>query len=383
MQYDVPRLAAGPRTMKGMEPGAQSPMKESEDAQSPQDPGADTAAASDGLRVLGTAYKLAKLMLGIGGLLFGAHVGLRHDSEVTLPPSTVTLQAARAAFSTRLTKPELPRRGAAPDPPPPFQPVRYPAAPGPLVGYLTADPGDGKRHPAVLWAHGGFAGIGEGLWGSTPMQRGASVRVLKEAGLVVFCPAFRGENDNPGRFELFYGELDDLLAARDFLAAQPFVAPERIYLIGDGISGGTLALLAAVASDRFRAAIALGGAAELGRIVSQESSSELIPFDPSAAQESYLRSPLHFAAFIKQPTFYFGPGDSFFRWDVRQMKIRTVERSVPFDAFFIEGVTADELYPRVVALLASKIPDDLGPQTDLKFSATDLATLSPASKSMR
>ena len=111
---------------------------------------------------------------------------------------------------------------------------------------------------------------------------------------MVFCPAFRGENDNPGRFELLYGELDDLLAARDFLAAQPFVAPERIYLIGDGISGGTLVLLAAVASDRFRAAMALGGAAELGRIVSQESSSELVPFDASALQRelSALAAPL-------------------------------------------------------------------------------------------
>ena len=65
------------------------------------------------------------------------------------------------------------------------------------------------------------------------------------------------------------------------------------------------------------------------------------------------------------------------------MKIRAVERSVPFDAFFVEGVPAAELYPRVLALLATKIPDDLGPQTDLKFSASDLATLSSTSKSTR
>lgn len=369
--------------MNGMDSDAQPSTQEAEDAQSPQHPGADTGAASPPKEDVWSTFRLFRVLLVVGGILLGTRAAWRGASEVTLAPSTVALQTARAAFSTRLTKPELPRTGAAPDPPPPFQRVHYPAAAGSLVGYLTADPGDGKRHPAVLWAHGGFQGIGEGLWGSTPVQRGASVRVLQEAGLVVFCPAFRGENDNPGRFELLYGELDDLLAARDFLAAQPFVAPERIYLIGDGISGGTLVLLAAVASDRFRAAMALGGAAELGRIVSQESSSELVPFDASALQESYLRSPLHFAAFIKQPTFYFGPGDSFFRWDVRQMKIRAVERSVPFDAFFVEGVPAAELYPRVLALLATKIPDDLGPQTDLKFSASDLATLSSTSKSTR
>ncbi|HNN90920.1 MAG TPA: prolyl oligopeptidase family serine peptidase [Pseudomonadota bacterium] len=343
----------------------------------------DKEAVRHGLKQLASSYKVAKLMLWLSGIVFGARTLWRSTPEVTLPPSTLTLQTARAAFSTRLTKPEIPRSGAAPKPPAPFQPVRYPAKPGSLAGYLTADPGDGKRHPAVLWAHSGFQGIGEGLWGSTLMQRKASVRVLHEAGLVVFCPAFRGENDNPGRSELFYGELDDLLAARDFLAAQPFVSPERIYLIGNGISGGTLTLLAAVASDRFRSAIALGGAAELGRVVSEESSSALVPFDPSVVQESYLRSPLYFADFIKRPTFYFGPGDSFFRWDVRQMKIRAMERNVPFDAFFVEGVTEDELYPRVLALLARKIPADLGPQTDLKFSASDLATLSSTSKSTR
>ena len=65
-------------------------------------------------------------------------------------------------------------------------------------------------------------------------------------------PSLRGGNDNPGTKEGFLGEVNDVLAATDFLAKQPYVDPARIYLGGHS-TGGTLALLVGECSDRSRA----------------------------------------------------------------------------------------------------------------------------------
>ena len=40
-------------------------------------------------------------------------------------------------------------------------------------------------------------------------------------------PSLRGGNQNPGVKEGFFGEVDDLLAAANFLAKQGFVDPNR------------------------------------------------------------------------------------------------------------------------------------------------------------
>ncbi len=50
-----------------------------------------------------------------------------------------------------------------------------------------------------------------------------------------------GENDNPGQFELFYGEVDDAVAAIDYLRSVPYVDPSRIYLAGHS-TGGSITL---------------------------------------------------------------------------------------------------------------------------------------------
>lgn len=71
-------------------------------------------------------------------------------------------------------------------------------------------------------------------------------------------PSFHAENDNPGQYEIFYGELEDLESARAWLAQQPYVDPNRIYLVGHS-TGGTRALLASELSAKYRAAFFLGG----------------------------------------------------------------------------------------------------------------------------
>ena len=70
-------------------------------------------------------------------------------------PKPGSLSAARKGFQTKL----IPR----PQKPEPietaparvFRTVSYPAASGRLGAYLTPDPADGKRHPAILWITGG------------------------------------------------------------------------------------------------------------------------------------------------------------------------------------------------------------------------------------
>jgi dipeptidyl aminopeptidase/acylaminoacyl peptidase len=69
------------------------------------------------------------------------------------------------------------------------------------------------------------------------------------------------------QFSLGYYEVEDVLAARDYLIARPDVDPARISLHGFSSAGAT-ALMTAERSDDFRAVSAMGGyhdyAAELG-----------------------------------------------------------------------------------------------------------------------
>ena len=112
-------------------------------------------------------------------------------------------------------------------------------------------------------------------------------------------PTLRGGNDNPGFREGFYGEVDDVWAAFDFLVTQPFVDPRRIYLGGHS-TGGTLVLLAAASSDRFRGVFAFGPAG-----VVTDHSPEYLPFDAKDPHEVDLRSPINFLNSIRPAAFVF------------------------------------------------------------------------------
>jgi dipeptidyl aminopeptidase/acylaminoacyl peptidase len=173
------------------------------------------------------------------------------------------LAAARAKFRSKIVADTLAQSGPASlSPPPIFQTIHYNAPVGPCVAYITPNPSDGKKHPAVLWAHGGYGGIDSYFWTDQPATNDQSARAFREAGLILMIPSWRGENDNPGKFEMFYGEVDDLFAARNYLAGLPYIDPRRIYLAGHS-TGGTLALLAAESGNGFRATFSLGGVADL------------------------------------------------------------------------------------------------------------------------
>ena len=83
--------------------------------------------------------------------------------------------------------------------------------------------GESEKRPAVLFLHGGWA-FGVDDWEMT--------QPFRDAGYVVLTPILRGENGQPGSFTMFYDEVDDVLAAADYLAKVPCVDPNRIYIAG-------------------------------------------------------------------------------------------------------------------------------------------------------
>jgi len=194
---------------------------------------------------------------------------------------------------------------AVPPPGSTFRTVRYPAPPGRLKGFLTADPGDGVRHPAVLWVETGMGGP-VGVWKREPGEEDDGALDFVDAGFVVFAPAFRGELDNPGYIELYYGETQDLLAALAFLREQPHVDPDRIYLAGYG-SGGTSVLLAAVAGAQARATLVFEGRASMKGVWEHYDD---LPFDREDPVQARLRSAIHWAAYLEHPVYYFAPDRS-------------------------------------------------------------------------
>ncbi|QEH37916.1 Alpha/beta hydrolase family protein [Aquisphaera giovannonii] len=222
---------------------------------------------------------------------------------VDLPPPTPGLELrgedfaqARAAFSTRLTR-HAPPPGQAQALPaiPDAETVEYASGHLRLKAYRSRPSAGPARRPAVLFLHGGFS-FGEGHWEMS--------RPFREAGFVVMTPVLRGENGQPGDFSLFGDEVGDVLAAADVLASAPDVDPRNVFVAGHSV-GGTLAMLAAMTSRRFRAAASFSGSPDLN--IYLKVSRTPAPFDASSAAEVRLRSAVAYASSFKCPArLYYG-----------------------------------------------------------------------------
>lgn len=163
-----------------------------------------------------------------------------------------------------------------------------------LKAWISADPADGKKHPAVVYAHGGFSFGGADEW--------AMMQQFLDQGFVLMAPMLRGENGNPGYFEFFYGEVDDLIAAGDYLANVSYVDEERIFLCGHSV-GGTLSMLVSMMPSKYRAHASYSGSPD------QElfflSFDRIIPFDSNNPEEIALRSPIEYPDSIIKPLFVY------------------------------------------------------------------------------
>ena len=109
-------------------------------------------------------------------------------------------------------------------------------------------------------------------------------------------PTLRGESGNPGYYELFYGEVDDVIAAGQYLADLPYVDAEKVFVAGHS-TGGTLTILAAMMPSPFIAAAAIGGAAD-PRIWMGNA-----PFNQADPREFQLRTPMEFPESLSCPLY--------------------------------------------------------------------------------
>src|SRR5437870_5607782 len=95
--------------------------------------------------------------------------------STTAPAATQTLAEARRGFVTKLVRREGEHEGAPMPPAGVFRYVNYRSPAGELVAYVTPSPGDGKKHPAIIWIVGGFSNsIWDIAWTPGPPQNDQS-----------------------------------------------------------------------------------------------------------------------------------------------------------------------------------------------------------------
>jgi dipeptidyl aminopeptidase/acylaminoacyl peptidase len=158
-----------------------------------------------------------------------------------------------------------------------------------LVAWVSRYERTEKKKPAVLFLHGGNA-IGQGHW--------TLMKAYVDAGYVVMIPSMRGENGQKGNFSGFYDEVDDVLAASDRLRHLPGVDPHRMFLAGHSV-GGTLAMLTAMSTKRFRAVAPMSGNPDAFAFFSRYPQD--IRFDDKNPREFQMRSPVCYAHSFKCP----------------------------------------------------------------------------------
>ena len=222
------------------------------------------------------------------------------ESERRAMPAVVSmpaLQKARDGFKTSVSGPA----NGTPLPTPPadlFIRSDYKNPQGrTLAAYVTPDPKDGEKHPAIVWLTGGDSSTLDDFWSEGPASNDQSASAFRKAGLVMMFPTLRGGNTDTGSKEFFFGDVDDVLAAADQLAQLPYVDAQHIYLGGHS-TGGTLALLTAESSTRFKAVFVVGAVSRVDRYPTS-----LVPeLGALDLAETRLRSPIEWLDGLTTPT---------------------------------------------------------------------------------
>lgn len=208
--------------------------------------------------------------------------------------STSRFHADRSSFETNLIKRiPAPQKYTDELPPAGAREVFYESGDLRLKAWLSDRPSDDNKHPAVVFAHGGFS------FGGSGWEDGQE---FINQGFVLMTPMLRGENGNPGNFEYFYGEVDDLVAAADYLANLSYVDSNRIFLCGHSV-GGTLSILTSLMPSRYRAIASFGGMPNTEYLILH--GRYPIPFDSKNKKEFELRSATYYPDSIITPLFLY------------------------------------------------------------------------------
>ncbi len=247
----------------------------------------------------------------------------------------------RRAHATVLTeKKRAPQPAGHEAPPPGAVEVSYRSGELKLRAWFappTKAPADDA--PAIVYFHGGFA-LGRSDFGDT--------RSFRDAGYAVLLPSLRGENDNPGDFELLYGEVDDARAAVKWLAARPGIDKGRIYAFGHSVGGG-LSALVSLWDDV--PVFATGSSGGLYPYTIFATWSDILPFDRRNPLERQLRLLLGNTADMKCPhRAYIGEQDEL-RSVVGPAEEEVRRTKAPLTVRLVEGDHFSSLAPAMQAFL--------------------------------
>lgn len=308
-----------------------------------------------------------KLLLFCSLLLLVLSSGCDRKSSQPSPTASPvkSLLEAREGFQTRLVRKTQESEPATPPPPKLFSLIKYTSSAGSLSAYVSPNPGDGKKHPVIIWLVGGFGnGIDAGSWEKGPAENDQSASVFREAGLLMMYPSLRGGNDKQGFKEGFYGEVDDVIAATDYLCHLDYIDPNRIYLGGHS-TGGTLALLVAESTNRFRAVFSFGPVADV-----EGYGQENLPFDISVEKELELRAPIKWLRKIQNPTYVFeGTRQS----NISSLKaMARANHNINVKFYPVVGVSHFSIIQPVSRVIAAKILADDGSTASIVFTEKEL-----------
>jgi dipeptidyl aminopeptidase/acylaminoacyl peptidase len=109
----------------------------------------------------------------------------------------------------------------------------------------------------------------------------------------------RGENGNPGNYESFLGEVDDAIAAGQFVASLPGVDRANVFVAGHSV-GGVLTCLVSMLPSPYKAAAALDGYVDM-KSWSEGSPDNQVPYNRNDPREVRVRNPMVFVESIRCP----------------------------------------------------------------------------------
>jgi acetyl esterase/lipase len=231
-------------------------------------------------------------------------------------------------------------------PPEGVREIRYDSASGPLKAWFALPPDNASStYPAVVYLHGGFS-----------FARGdfEQARPFLANGYAVLAPTLRAENGNPGCFEMFSGEVDDVLAAIRWVKAQPMIDKDRVYVIGHSIGGGMSALVCLRPDAGVRSGGAISGLYNEKFILQRKG---VAPFDTGNTSEMHRRLFLYQAENLRVPFIFYLESSAYTPGNVAGVEKVAKLAGVPLSAMLITGdhySIVQDAIPHFIATIRSQ-----------------------------